>query len=114
LIEGGNHFGEQHGVDVARSRGDQHAHLRRFARHHCARHPCVPTLMPDWDQHVFEASPLGRDRHALEHFQAGSDLQGFAIIVRIAARWDKPAKFKLSHDTSDLCQDRAAERLAAA
>ena len=39
--------------------------------------------------------PLGGDGNALEHLDAGGNLQWLAVIVGIAARWNEPAEFKI-------------------
>ena len=100
LVEGSDHFCKQDRIDVAGPGGNEHPDLRCLARHHRARHPRVPALVTDGDQHVFEPRPLGGDGNAVEHLDAGGNLEWLAVIVGIAARWNEPAEFKIVHGGS--------------
>ena len=76
LIEGRDHLGQQHRVDVARPRRHQHAHRLGARHHHGAGDPGLPAGGLDRHQHVFETGRFGggddlvEQRHRRRHLGA--------------------------------------------
>jgi hypothetical protein len=68
-----------------------------LADHQGARHPGVPALVANGDEHIFELGRFGRLGDAREHLHAGCDLDRVAIVVGIATGRQEPTEFEGAH-----------------
>lgn len=106
LVEGRDHLGQQHRVDVTGPRRDQRLDPGRARRHERARDPGLPAHRADRNQQIFEARVLGRLDHPLAEFRRARDLRLHQPIGRrVAMRGQIPAEFQRTH--ADLPRNTA-------
>ena len=98
LVEGRDHLGQQHRVDVAGARRDQRLYRRRPRRHERARDPRLPAGRADRDQEILKPRLLGGLHHAVAQFGRPRHLRRRHAIGRgVAMRGQIPAEFERTH-----------------
>ncbi len=98
LVEGRDHLGHQHRIDVAGPRCDQRLDVFRARRHERAGDPRLPAGRADRDQQIFEAGLFGGIDHALAQFRRAGNLRVHQAIGRgVAMGRQVPAEFERTH-----------------
>ena len=98
LVEGRDHLGQQHRIDVAGPRRDQRLDLRGARRHERAGDPGLPAHRAHRDQQILEARLFRRLHHAVTQFGRTRHLRLDQTIGRgVAMRGQIPAEFERTH-----------------
>ena len=104
LVEGRDHLGQQHRIDVARPGRHQHAHRLRAGDHHGARNPRLPAGGLHRHQHVFEACRFGRLHDLVEKIERRRHQSvGLAVGRGVAGSRQEPAELQSAHEPVSSC-----------